>query len=61
MTNPIASTAPINPQGTTQVSVNFRPGDYPIATQRHGPMHQLLAPAVDPFGVDPYRSRARQR
>jgi hypothetical protein len=36
MSNPIASTAPINPQGTTQVSVNFRPGDYTIATQRHG-------------------------
>ena len=34
--SPIASTAPINPQGTTQVSVNFRPGDYTIATQRHG-------------------------
>jgi hypothetical protein len=28
----LASTAPINPQGTTQVSVNFRPGKYTIAT-----------------------------
>jgi hypothetical protein len=35
-TNPIASTAPINPQGTTQVSVNFRPGDYTITTARRG-------------------------
>jgi hypothetical protein len=32
----IASTAPINPQGTTQVSVNFRPGDYTIATASRG-------------------------
>jgi hypothetical protein len=28
----VASTAPINPQGTTQVSVNFKPGDYTITT-----------------------------
>jgi hypothetical protein len=34
--NPLASTAPINPQGTTQVSVNFKPGDYTIATAPHG-------------------------
>jgi hypothetical protein len=27
----IASTAPINPQGTTQVSVDFKPGTYSIA------------------------------
>jgi hypothetical protein len=33
---PLASTAPINPQGTTQVSVNFKPGDYTIATAAHG-------------------------
>jgi hypothetical protein len=32
----LASTAPINPQGTTQVSVNFRPGSYTIATTGHG-------------------------
>jgi hypothetical protein len=32
----LASTAPINPQGTTQVSVNFRPGRYTIATGDHG-------------------------
>ena len=32
----IASTAPINPQGTTQVSVDFRPGEYTIATAAHG-------------------------
>lgn len=39
--SPIASTAPINPQGTTQVSVDFPPGDYTIATQRHGTDAQL--------------------
>jgi hypothetical protein len=32
----LASTAPINPQGTTQVSVNFKPGRYTIATGDHG-------------------------
>ena len=32
----LASTAPINPQGTTQVSVNFRPGRYTIATGAQG-------------------------
>ena len=32
----LASTAPINPQGTTQVSVNFKPGEYTIATAPHG-------------------------
>jgi hypothetical protein len=32
----LASTAPINPQGTTQVSVDFRPGEYTIATRPRG-------------------------
>jgi iron uptake system EfeUOB component EfeO/EfeM len=32
----LASTPPINPQGTTQVSVNFRPGRYIIATGTQG-------------------------
>lgn len=32
----LASTAPINPQGTTQVAVDFRPGDYTISTSPHG-------------------------
>ena len=32
----VASTAPINPQGTTQVSVNFSPGNYTVATGPHG-------------------------
>ena len=34
--HPLASTAPINPQGTTQVSVDFRPGKYTISTAAHG-------------------------
>ncbi|MGH2866583.1 MAG: hypothetical protein ACRDNK_03310 [Solirubrobacteraceae bacterium] len=33
---PLASTAPINPQGTTQVAVDFRPGNYTISTAGHG-------------------------
>ena len=32
----LATTAPINPQGTTQVSVDVRPGTYVIATTPHG-------------------------
>jgi hypothetical protein len=32
----LATTAPINPQGTTQVSVDFKPGNYTIATAAHG-------------------------
>ena len=32
----LASTAPINPQGTTQVSVDFRPGEYTIKTGPRG-------------------------
>lgn len=41
----IARTAPINPQGTTQVSVNFAPGDYTIATARNGTDAQLSRPS----------------
>lgn len=32
----LATTAPINPQGTTQVSVDTRPGRYTIAAAAHG-------------------------
>lgn len=35
-TQPLASTAPINPQGTTQVAVDFKPGDYTISTAARG-------------------------
>jgi hypothetical protein len=34
--HPLASTAPINPQGTTQVSIDFTPGEYTISTAAHG-------------------------
>lgn len=32
----LVSTAPINPQGSTQVSVNFKPGDYTLAIRARG-------------------------
>ncbi len=32
----VATTAPINPQGTTQVTVNTRPGTYTIQAAPHG-------------------------
>jgi hypothetical protein len=35
-TQPLASTAPINPQGTTEISVNFSPGDYTIGPASGG-------------------------
>jgi hypothetical protein len=41
--HPIASTAPINPEGTTQVAVNFRPGTYTIATAQRGSTDAALA------------------
>ena len=47
---PLASTAPINPQGTTQVSVNFRPGDYTVATAPRGTTDASLA---QPSGIRP--------
>ena len=40
----IARTAPINPEGTTQVSVNFTPGVYKIALARAGTDAQLSVP-----------------
>lgn len=44
-TQALASTAPINPQATTQVTVNFRPGDYTIATgQRYHTLASLAHP-----------------
>lgn len=44
--HPLASTAPIHPQGTTQVSVDFTPGTYTISTAAHGRTDaQLSRPA----------------
>jgi hypothetical protein len=42
---PLASTAPINPQGTTQVAVDFRPGDYTISTAGRGATDAQLSQA----------------
>jgi hypothetical protein len=44
----LASTAPINPQGTTQVSVDFSPGTYTIAAAPHG---QTDAQLTEPSGI----------
>jgi hypothetical protein len=51
--HPIASTAPINPQGTTQVSVDFKPGAYSVATgSARGTDAQLAnAPAIAPASL----------
>ncbi len=34
--HPLASTAPINPQGTTQLSVDLRPGSYTVGPAAQG-------------------------
>jgi hypothetical protein len=58
--HPIASTAPINPQGTTQVSVDFKPGAYSVATgSARGTDAQLAnAPPIAPASlhIGPQRS-----
>ncbi|HEX3832082.1 MAG TPA: hypothetical protein VHW04_08935 [Solirubrobacteraceae bacterium] len=58
--HPLASTAPINPQGTTQVSVDFKPGDYTIATTAHGRTDaQLSRPSsIAPASLHIGRKRA---
>ena len=56
----LASTAPINPQGTTQVSVNFKPGEYTIATAPHGRTDAELSqtPPIRPASIRIGRQRA---
>ena len=39
----LASTAPINPQGTTQVTVDLSPGDYTIGIAPHGATDAALS------------------
>jgi hypothetical protein len=58
--HPLASTAPINPQGTTQVSVDFKPGDYTISTAAHGRTDAQLArpSSITPASVHIGRRRA---
>jgi hypothetical protein len=41
----IAATGPINPQGTAQVTVNFKPGDYTVATTTGGATEAARASA----------------
>jgi hypothetical protein len=59
-THPLASTAPINPQGTTQVSVDFKPGDYTISTAAHGRTDAQLsrASSIAPASLHIGRTRA---
>jgi hypothetical protein len=58
--HPLASTAPINPQGTTQVSVNFRPGDYTIATASHGSTDAALSEPASIRSASIHIGRERQ-
>jgi hypothetical protein len=56
----LASTAPINPQGTTQVSVNFKPGRYTIATGALGRNDAQLSrqSSIRPASIHIGRQRA---
>jgi hypothetical protein len=58
--HPLASTAPINPQGTTQLSVDFKPGDYTISTAARGRTDaQLSRPSsIAPASLRVGRKRA---
>lgn len=58
--HPLASTAPLNPQGTTQVTVDFKPGDYTISTAAHGETDaQLSRPSsIAPASLHIGRPRA---
>jgi hypothetical protein len=56
----LASTAPINPQGTTQVSVDFKPGRYTIATGSQGKNDAQLSKqsSIRPASIHIGRERA---
>jgi hypothetical protein len=56
----LASTAPINPQGTTQVSVDFKPGKYTIATGAQGRNDAQLSKqaSIRPASIHIGRERA---
>jgi hypothetical protein len=56
----LASTAPINPQGTTQVSVDFKPGEYTITTGPHGRNDAQLSKqsSIRPASIHIGRERA---
>jgi hypothetical protein len=56
----LASTAPINPQGTTQVSVDFKPGIYTVATGPRGDNDAQLSKqsSIRPASIHIGRERA---
>jgi hypothetical protein len=56
----LASTAPINPQGTTQVSVDVKPGEYTIATGARGASDAQLSKqsGIRPAAIHIGRERA---
>jgi hypothetical protein len=56
----LASTAPINPQGTTQVSVDFKPGEYTITTGHQGDNDAQLSKqsSIRPASIHIGRERA---
>jgi hypothetical protein len=45
-TQPLADTGPINPQATTQVTVDFQPGDYTVTTGGSGGTDATIATAT---------------
>jgi len=50
----VATTAPINPQGTTKLSIDVSPGEYTIATAPHG---RTQAQQSVPSSIRPARLR----
>jgi hypothetical protein len=55
----LASTAPINPQGTTQVTVNVPPGDYTVGIATHGSTDAQLSEqsSIQPASIHVGRPR----
>jgi hypothetical protein len=58
----LASSAPINPQATGEVSVNFNPGDYSVTTNAPGATDasQAAPPSIQPAAlhIGPPRANA---
>lgn len=55
----LASTAPISPEGTTQVTVDFKPGDYTIATAPRGATDAQLSQGSSIRSASIHIGRAR--
>jgi hypothetical protein len=55
----VASTAPINPQGTTQVTVDIKPGVYSVGPAGHGSTdaQQSIQPSIQPATIQVGRQR----